>query len=105
MAEVNTIVPGRRYCPTIRWEQQSATTKTTRPQTISVRKSAETKTPDVCNLKIEPESIRSYSAPVTFNFYIQYSIFNSQNSNSILKFNIQIQYSNSIINIQIQHSV
>ena len=82
MAEVSLIVPGRRHCPTIRWDQYSAKTKTTCPQPISISTSAETKTPDFYNLKIETESFRSDSVPVKFKFHIQYSI---------LKFNIQIQ--------------
>ena len=110
MAAFHTIVPGGLYYPAIRWSQ-SASTKTTLHQCISIIKSAETKTLDVCNLKIEPMSLRLESSPVTFNFYIQYSIFNIQYSifniqysNSILKFNTQIQYSTFKFNIQLQHS-
>ena len=95
-----------------------------RPQPTRTSTSAETKTPDICNLKIDKESLILDSAPVIFNFHIQYSNltlsikiqysnsifkFNIQYSNSTFKFNTEIQYSNSIFNIQysifvIQHS-
>ena len=69
-------------------------------QPIIVSTSAETKTPGVCNLKIEPESFISDSAPLIFKFHNQYSIFNIQYST----FNTQIQYSNSILKFSIQYS-